>query len=38
MHKFIELINNNNVTYIRKLSTFIFQAFKLRTELIYRRQ
>ena len=37
MHKFISLINNDNETCIRNLSTFIFQAFKLRTELVYRR-
>ena len=36
MIKFIALINNNNESCIRKLSTFIFQAFKLRSELVYR--
>ena len=36
MIKFIALINNNNESCIRKLSTFIFQAFKRRSELVYR--
>ena len=37
MIKFIDLINSTNERCIRKLSTFIFQAFKLRSELLYRR-
>lgn len=37
MYKFVKLINSTNVKCIRKLSAFIFQAFKLRTELLYRK-
>ena len=35
MFKFIELINSSNTRCIRRLCTFIFQAFKVRTELLY---
>ena len=35
MFKFIELINSTNTRCIRRLCTFIFQAFKVRTELLY---
>ena len=35
MFKFIELINSTNTRCIRRLNTFIFQAFKVRTELLY---
>ena len=33
MHKFISLINNQNQTCIRKLSTFIFQALNYEQNL-----
>ena len=35
MFKFVELINSTNQNCIRKLGAFIYQAFKLRTELLY---
>ena len=35
MFKFIDLINSSNTSCIRKLCTFIFQAFKLRSGLLY---
>ena len=35
MHKFIELMNCTNRGCIRKLGTYIYQAFKRRTELLY---
>ena len=35
MFKFIELINSSNTSCIRKLCTYIFHAFKLRSELLY---
>ncbi|MCG8033307.1 MAG: reverse transcriptase family protein, partial [Candidatus Thiodiazotropha taylori] len=38
MMKFVDLINTTNQIYIRKLCVFIFQAFKLRTETLYRGQ
>ena len=36
MFKFIELLNSTNMGCIRRLCCFIFHAFKLRTELLYR--
>lgn len=36
MLKFIELINTTNVKCMRKLTAFIYHAFKCRTELLYR--
>lgn len=36
MFKFVELINSTNSTCIRKLSNYIYQAFKCRTNLLYR--
>ena len=38
MFKFIELINSSNQKTIRNLSSFIFQAFNCRSELLYSRQ
>ena len=35
MVKFLELLNFDNQTRIRKLGAFIHQAFKLRTDLLY---
>ena len=35
LHKFIELINTSNKRCLRRLCTFIFHAFKVRTELLY---
>ena len=35
MFKLVELINSTNTGCIRKLCIFIYQAFKLRTELLY---
>ena len=35
MFKFVDLINSSNQKTIRNLSSFIFQAFKSRTELLY---
>ncbi|MCG7867658.1 MAG: reverse transcriptase family protein, partial [Candidatus Thiodiazotropha taylori] len=35
MFKFVELINSTNQNCVRKLGAFIYQAFKLRTELLY---
>ena len=35
MFKFVELINSSNTSCIRKLCTYIFHAFKLRSELLY---
>ena len=36
MFKFIKLLNSTNTGCIRRLCCFIFQAFKLQTELLYR--
>ena len=36
MFKLVELINSTNTGCIRKLCIFIYQAFKLRTELLYK--
>ena len=36
MFKFVNLINTTNKNYLRRLSVFIYQAFKQRTELLYR--
>ena len=36
MFKFIELLNSTNMGCIRRLCCFIFHAFNLRTELLYR--
>lgn len=36
MFKFIELIKSTNGNRIRKLGVFIYQAFRLRTELLYK--
>ena len=36
MFKFLVLINSTNVNCMRKLSAFIFHAFKHRAELLYR--
>ena len=35
MFKFVDLTNSSNQKTIRNLSSFIFQAFKCRTELLY---
>lgn len=35
MFKFIELINSDNATRVRKLCIFIFEAFKIRSDLLY---
>lgn len=36
MFKFVELIQSRNVNQMRKLSAFIYQAFKYRTDVLYR--
>ena len=36
MFKFTELINTTNVNTVRKLSIYIYKAFNLRSELLYR--
>lgn len=38
MYKFVELINSQNASCLRKLCIFIYQAFKLRTDILYRNQ
>ena len=35
MFKFIELINSDNATHVRKLCIFIYEAFKIRSDLLY---
>ena len=35
MVKFLELLNSDNQTRIRKLGAFIHQALKLRADLLY---
>ena len=35
MHKFIELITSENNRYIKNLGSFVYQAFKTRSELLY---
>ena len=35
MAKFVELLNSENRRYIRKLGSFIHQAFKLRSDVLY---
>ena len=36
MFKFIELLNTTNRNYLHKLCVYIFHAFKLRTDKLYR--
>ena len=35
MFKFIELINSDNATRVRKLCIFIYEAFEIRSDLLY---
>lgn len=35
MFKFVELITTSNANILRKLGTYVYQAFKTRTELLY---
>lgn len=35
MFKFVDLINSNNKTYIKNLGTFVYHAFKLRSDILY---
>ena len=35
MFEFIELINSDNATRVRKLCIFIYEAFKIRSDLLY---
>ena len=35
MLKFVDLINSNNNRNIKNLGTFVYQAFKLRSEMLY---
>ena len=37
MVKFIDLINSTSQGLIRRLSIYMFHAFKLRSELLYRK-
>ena len=36
MYKFVDLINSTNVNCMRKLSAYIYHAFKYRTDVLYR--
>ena len=36
MYKFVELLNSDNVNYIRNLGIYTYHAFNLRTDLLYR--
>ena len=35
MLKFVDLINSNNNRNIKKMGTFVYQAFKLKSEMLY---
>ena len=35
MFKFVDLINSNNIKYIKNLGTFVYHAFKLRSDILY---
>lgn len=35
MFKFVELLNSSNTNYLRRLGTFSYHAFKLRSEILY---
>ena len=35
MFKLIEIINSENATSVRKLCIFIYEAFKIRSDLLY---
>ena len=36
MYKFVELLHSENITHIRKLGTYTYHAFKMRTDILYR--
>ena len=35
MFKFVDLIHSNNIKYIKNLGTFVYHAFKLRSDMLY---
>ena len=37
MRKFIELINTDNDKLLRNVGSFVHQAFKIRSEMLYKR-
>ena len=37
MRKFIELINTDNNKLLRNVGSFVYQAFKIRSEMLYER-
>ena len=36
MYKFVELLHSENINHIRKLGTYTYHAFKMRTDILYR--
>ena len=35
MYKFVELVTTENNTLMKKFGAFVYQAFKLRSEMLY---
>ena len=35
MYKFVELVTTENNTIMKKFGAFVYQAFKLRSEMLY---